>query len=526
MNNQAYDDTATRNPRKAYTDYENSTYTVVSKVAYLIGVQKRIFENEYEPPKMEWYEKLHADKNARIVRNLCMIRTALELNFKAINNRMRFDMCNLHSLPEYVPQDSLNELLQDGITIVRSRALPAEYIVDINKHISNRINNCKSLFPLWLKWEYVRKLFLMPDGLNKKGIKAAAADYYANKNKYPYQVYINWSYMDSGNILYNDKKFVSLLYEANEDYFTDLSKVSDAGNLTKAGIYKFLDKSERVVVVVDCENSDPYKLYATLNNLNQEALLNKICKIILYDDIHTTSAWKILERFTQIPIEHVLIERIKENKSLVDIRLTTGTCREYYQEALLNKICKIILYDDIHTTSAWKILERFTQIPIEHVLIERIKENKSLVDIRLTTGTCREYYQNNVDSFILVSSDSDYWGLISAMPEVRFFVMVESEKCSPTIKNALINAGISYCYIDDFCTGNSNDIKVAAVLREVRQKLDQAFHLNVRDILDEACRATRADMTTAEKNQFYDKYIKTMHVDISPNGEATIVLGK
>ena len=42
MNNQAYDDTATRNPRKAYTDYENSTYTVVSKVAYLIGVQKRM----------------------------------------------------------------------------------------------------------------------------------------------------------------------------------------------------------------------------------------------------------------------------------------------------------------------------------------------------------------------------------------------------------------------------------------------------------------------------------------------------
>ena len=35
----------------AYTDYESSTYTVVSKVAYLIGVQKRIFENEYEPPK-------------------------------------------------------------------------------------------------------------------------------------------------------------------------------------------------------------------------------------------------------------------------------------------------------------------------------------------------------------------------------------------------------------------------------------------------------------------------------------------
>ena len=460
MNNQACDDAATRNPRKAYTDYESSTYTVVSKVAYLIGVQKRIFENEYEPPKMEWYEKLHADKNARIVRNLCMIRTALELNYKAINNRMRFDMCNLHSLPEYVPQDSLNELLQDGITIVRSRALPAQYIVDINKHISNRINNCKSLFPLWLKWEYVRKLFLMPDGLNEKGIKAAAADYYANKNKYPYQVYINWSYMDSGNILYNDKKFVSLLYEANEDYFTDLSKVSDAGNLTKAGIYKFLDKSERVVVVVDCENSDPYKLYATLNNLNQEALLNKICKIILYDDIHTTSAWKILERFTQIPIEHVLIERIKENKSLVDIRLTTGTCREYYQ--------------------------------------------------------------NNVDSFILVSSDSDYWGLISSLPEARFLVMIERENCGSDLKNALVNAGIFYCYIDDFYSGNAEDIKIGALFKEMYHYIDQAVRLNIYEMFTEALRATRIEMSSSEQKQFVDKYLKTMQMSIADNGDVTL----
>lgn len=409
---------------------------------------------------MEWYEKLHADKNARIVRNLCMIRTALELNFKAINNRMRFDMCNLHSLPEYVPQDSLNELLQDGITIVRSRALPAEYIVDINKHISNRINNCKSLFPLWLKWEYVRKLFLMPDGLNKKGIKAAAADYYANKNKYPYQVYINWSYMDSGNILYNDKKFVSLLYEANEDYFTDLSKVSDAGNLTKAGIYKFLDKSERVVVVVDCENSDPYKLYATLNNLNQEALLNKICKIILYDDIHTTSAWKILERFTQIPIEHVLIERIKENKSLVDIRLTTGTCREYYQ--------------------------------------------------------------NNVDSFILVSSDSDYWGLISSLPEARFLVMIERENCGSDLKNALVNAGIFYCYIDDFYSGNAEDIKIGALFKEMYHYIDQAVRLNIYEMFTEALRATRIEMSSSEQKQFVDKYLKTMQMSIADNGDVTL----
>ena len=446
-----------------YTDFENSTYMVISKVAYLIGVPKRFFESDHEPPKLEWYEKLESDKNARIVRNLCAMRTALEQNYSTIYKLMRYEMKNLHSMPELIPQSSLQQLMNDGITIERANYKPTQYIIDINRHISNRINNCKSMFPIWLKWEYVRALFLMPNGLSEDGIKAAANEYYANKSKYPYQVYMNWDYINAGNILYNDKKFVSLLYEANEDYFCDLSKVTDAGNLTKAGIYKFLEESEQVDIVVDCENSDPFKLYATLKNLDQEALLSKINKIILYDDIHTTTAWKILEQFTDIPIEHNLIERIKEQKSLVDIRLTTGTCREYYQ--------------------------------------------------------------NGIKSFILVSSDSDYWGLIAAMPELRFFVMVENEKCGPAIKNALINAGITYCYIDDFCTGNSDEIKIAAVLSEVRRVLDNSFHINVQDILQEAYTATRADLTTAEKRQFYDRYIRPMKIVIAPDGEATIELG-
>ena len=35
-----------------YRDYENSTYNVVSKMAFLLGVEKRHFENEHEPQKM------------------------------------------------------------------------------------------------------------------------------------------------------------------------------------------------------------------------------------------------------------------------------------------------------------------------------------------------------------------------------------------------------------------------------------------------------------------------------------------
>lgn len=77
-------------------------------------------------------------------------------------------------------------------------------------------------------------------------------------------MYINWQPEEVGNILYNDKKFVTLLYSWNNDYFTEYSKVSDAGSYIKGSIYEFIESSEKTVIVVDCENSDPYKLCATL----------------------------------------------------------------------------------------------------------------------------------------------------------------------------------------------------------------------------------------------------------------------
>ena len=418
--------------RSRYVLYENGTYMVISKFAYLIGVPTRIFENEHEPPRMEWYEILRQDRNARIIRNLCMLRTAFERNYKHIYQAMRYDMKGIISMPEYVPRECIDQLAADGISIYRANAQPIQYIIDINGHIANRINNCKSLFPIWLNWDYIRQLFIMPDGTTEKGVKAAAADYYAHKEIYPYQVYMNWSapaYV--GNILFNDKKFVRLLYEHHEDYFTDMSKVTDAGLIAKNGIYDFLERSNRTAIVVDCENTDPYKLYATLNNLDQAALLG----------------------------------------------------------------------------------------------IERIKENKSLVDIRLTTGTCREFFQNDTDSFILASSDSDYWGLISAMPEAHFLVLVESDKCGPDIKRAMIDAGITYCYTDDFCTGNSDEIRIQAVLNEVRKSLDEAVHFNIQDLFQEAIRRTRSELSTGEQAQFYNRYIKPMRLNVDKEGNVEVLLG-
>ena len=44
-------DSEAENESSLTMDYKNSTYTVISKIAYLIGVPKTIFENDVQPPE-------------------------------------------------------------------------------------------------------------------------------------------------------------------------------------------------------------------------------------------------------------------------------------------------------------------------------------------------------------------------------------------------------------------------------------------------------------------------------------------
>ena len=442
--------------------YKDSTYDIVSKVAYLIGVPKHIFENEHEPPKLEIYELLDKDKSARIIRNLCVVRAAIERRFGKINDKIRKEYKSIYSLPELIPQDALRQLDLDGASFYKKSSTKlAHHIIEINKLIRDRINNCKHIFPVWLNWDYIRDLFNMKNGLTEEGTKAAAGVYFSNLECYPYSIFINWNPQPNGNILYNDKKFVTLLYQWHNDYFSDYSKVSDAGSFVKSNIYDFIDDAKRVVMAVDCENSDPYRLCATLKGLDADVTA---------------------------------------------------------------KIQKIMLFDDVHTVDAWRILESHTKIPVEHIMTERVKQTKSLVDIELTAMTCREHYVNLVDSFIIVSSDSDYWGLISSLPEAKFLVMIEREKCGPDMKAALANSGIFYCYIDDFYTGDGEDLKKNALFNEIYRALDEALKLNVKDMLDDALLATRIDMSPAAKRQFFEKYIKRMSLVIDDDGNASIEL--
>lgn len=81
-------------------DYPNSTYMVVSKIGYLIGVPKEIFDRGQLDG--EHYAKMNQNKNARIIRNLCLIRNGIEQNYTKISAAFYHDIKNLHTLPQYI----------------------------------------------------------------------------------------------------------------------------------------------------------------------------------------------------------------------------------------------------------------------------------------------------------------------------------------------------------------------------------------------------------------------------------------
>ena len=151
----------------------------------------------------------------------------------------------------------------------------------------------------------------------------------AHIEHYPFQMYIHWQPAEVGSIVYSDRKFLKIIYGQHNDSFTDYTKYRDADDETRNNIYNFIDSAERTAIAVDCENSNPYKLYSVLKGLNLEELA-KIEKITLYDDPHTTAGWDWLSKFTQIPTEHIEIDRVTDRKSLVDVRMTASVVTDFY----------------------------------------------------------------------------------------------------------------------------------------------------------------------------------------------------
>lgn len=145
----------------------------------------------------------------------------------------------------------------------------------------------------------------------------------------------------------------------------------------------------------------------------------------------------------------------------------------------------------------------------------------------MTAGVCQSHFADGIDSFILVSSDSDFWGLITSLPNAKFLVMYEYENCGKAVKNALEEHGIYYCAIDDFCSGSVDGFKRAVLLGIMQKYLKDILYLNGRELVDHLYEeAWIHNATDSEKKAFYDRYVKTLSLKVDKDGNFTVEVKK
>lgn len=453
---------------------------VVSITGYLIGVKEEIFTREF---KTSVFQQLEAKPEAKILRSLCTIRTALIRHYGTIISRFRSEpFCNLDKMPDLIDPQILTYLASQNVSIIKTNPKPMQYIISLNRLISERINTAQPLFPMWVKWEYIRKLFQMPKGSSEKEIRNTIAEFNDSLNSYPYHCYINWpihdpsAYSDNpegndnsttGNVLQNDRRFLILLYHINQETFSDFRFINDIGDGVKTDLEAFLSDCEKIVLAVDCENSDPYKLCAVLGGVKETALRSG-------------------------------------------------------EPELFSRIQKIILFDDVHTVDAWDILKNYVSVPIEHIQTERVNDHKSLVDIQMTAGVAREHYAEGVDGFLLASSDSDFWGLIKSLPTAKFMVLLEKDKYGTYLTDTLELNGVSYCLMDHFA-GNTDGIKTGALDIAVSEYLS-SYELDLSSTLDRLYDVLRVGFTDKQKKNYFTRISKRLAVEVDGEGKARIVL--
>ena len=235
----------------------------------------------------------------------------------------------------------------------------------------------------------------------------------------------------------------------------------DASDNVKNNINDFINNGNKIQIFVDGENCDPYRLASMFDSL-KDYEIQKIEKVVVY-------------------------------------------------------------YDDMYSSKAWLSLHLFTYgVEVEAIGVGRIKEDKSLVDHRLVGGVSKAVYRDNVDSVILASSDSDFWSVIDTV-EANYLVLVESDKCGYDFKNVLREHNIFYCYLDRFMTPEDDKFFNVMFKKELEKVIEKSFSLgNANDLLHNALIQTRATVSSAQRDNLYNKVMKNLKLVIDKEGNYSI----
>ena len=130
-----------------------ATTSLVTVVAYLIGMDEDNIRKFYGEHNSDLIEDLQNNKQATIIRYLCRLRTSLMLNFKKTDNEMLYNLGNIDRM-DWFHKDEINKLRKLGIETVQTNSRADKYSELFCQLIADHIDDCKLLFPDWINYDY------------------------------------------------------------------------------------------------------------------------------------------------------------------------------------------------------------------------------------------------------------------------------------------------------------------------------------------------------------------------------------
>ena len=141
--------------------FENYRKNITTTIAYLIGIADEIF-TEGDRFESEEYIKLKNNENATVIRYLCRLRTQFLRNYKSIDDARKYEMRPLETLTDYLDVDGIKYLRMRGIEVnIANAKSPTVNIAYLNQYILDEIEKIKPLIPDWVKFQYIKAMFLM-----------------------------------------------------------------------------------------------------------------------------------------------------------------------------------------------------------------------------------------------------------------------------------------------------------------------------------------------------------------------------
>lgn len=369
------------------------------KVSYLLGVEENVLKRDYEEDFEESnnLEKFSTYKDAQKLRCLSRARmSVLRYNHLYGNNKdlrkitgqylekelafletQGIDLVNyFSSLSEIDYFNKITEFINEiSYNVLRGLGIPrAEIINEVFNFPFLETNRFKSFLKSiktlscpngMIFYNAVRIKQSLPYSLlSNKNLYFSA---YSMQNKrYDGRLDLENGYDWETEVIEESKpinKFVQVLQDTTSGVVANVKKITEnkyvnSIPLVDRNLLKFVEKEE-TEIFVDCDNSDFFKFVNFLRVLEG---YDNITGVKLIVDLKSNFLWKVFNQ------------------------LYNGT------------------------------------IPISIIQVKRIKENKSVADVVLTKEICESFYTRKLRQAIIVSSDSDFFGLITSLPEMSFCI--------------------------------------------------------------------------------------------------------